>query len=66
MKSFFQFMLKMLPFTLGIILTLMALHFLVDCDHDLDLLEENAFWSFVVFAVIGIPLLIFGIKKASD
>jgi len=68
MKSFLSFFIKVLPFTFGVILILTSLAFLVDfTGQSLDFgdLEDEEFWSFVFFAIIGIPILLFGINKAS-
>lgn len=63
MKSFFQFFLKTIPFTAGIILTLIATNLLVgDCFW----YYEFEFWGFLIFAVIGIPTVVYGIKILSD
>ncbi len=69
MKSFINLFLKTLPFTVGVILVLTSLAFLATfTDQHLDFgdLEDEEFWAFVVFAVIGIPILLFGINKGSN
>jgi hypothetical protein len=59
MKSLFFFFIKTLPFALGVVLVLTSLAFLVD-------FENEDFWAFVFFAIIGIPTLLYGINKASN
>ncbi len=59
MKSLLFFFVKTLPFTLGVILVLTSLAFLVE-------IESEDFWAFVFFAIIGIPTLLYGIKKAAN
>ena len=63
MKSFIRLFLKTLPFTIGVILILTSLAFLTD---QYRYFEDERFWAFVFFAVIGIPTLLFGINKASN
>lgn len=68
MKSLLLFFIKVIPFTIGVILTLTSLAFLVEfTDQRLNFgdLGNEEFWSFVFFAIIGIPILLFGINKAS-
>ena len=62
MKEFFSLFIKTLPFTIGIILTLISLTFLIEFSD----FEDEEFWSFVFFAAIGIPTLLYGINKASN
>jgi hypothetical protein len=59
MKSLLSFFVKTLPFTLGVIFVLTSLAFLVE-------LESEDFWAFVFFAIIGIPMLLYGINKVSN
>jgi hypothetical protein len=33
---------------------------------DIGDLGDEEFWIFVIFAIVGIPTLLYGIKKASD
>jgi len=68
-KSFLTFFIKVLPFTVGVVLILTSLAFLVDfTDQNLDFgdLGDEEFWAFVFFAVFGVPMLLFGINKASN
>ena len=66
MKPYFNFFVKVLPFTAGIIFTLISLSFLVEfIGRGLDF-DDEAFFVFIVFAVIGIPTLLFGLNKASS
>ena len=69
MKSFLTFFIKLLPFTVGVVLTLTSLAYLADfTDQSLDFgdLVDEEFLAFVFFAVIGVPMLLFGINKASN
>ena len=59
MKSLFFFFIKTLPFTIGVVLVLTALAFLID-------IESEDFWLFVFFTIIGIPTLLYGIEKMSE
>ena len=62
MKLLLQYWLRCLPFTIGIVLVLLALCFLVEFyEHGLDDYEE--FWAFAIFIFSGMPLLLFGIEK---
>ena len=62
MKTFYNFFIKTLPFTIGVILILISLTFLVDFSY----FEDEEFLGFIFFAAIGIPTLLFGIDKASN
>jgi hypothetical protein len=69
MKTFFTFFVRVLPFTVGVILILTSLAFLADfTNQSLDFgdLENEEFWAFVFFSMLGIPTLLFGINKASN
>ena len=69
MKRALSFLIKTLPFALGVVLVLTSLAFLVEfTDQRLHIgdLEDEEFWAFVFFAMIGVPTLLYGIKKASD
>jgi hypothetical protein len=65
MKSLFFFFIKTLPFALGVVLVLTSLTFLVEFVDYVDF-ENEDFWLFVFFAIIGIPTLLYGINKASN
>lgn len=67
MKNSLGFFIRALPLTLGLILSLTALSFLVSFTDTAELSEiaEEDFLSFVVLAFIGIPTLLFGIDKLS-
>lgn len=65
MKPLYELFIKVFPFTIGVILILTSLAFLADFTDHLDFGDE-AFWGFVFFAVIGIPILLFGIDRASN
>lgn len=62
MKGFFRFILRALPFTVGLILCLTALTFLVEFT---DYGAEETFFTFAGIAIIGIPLLLYGIRALS-
>lgn len=75
MKNFARFFAKSLPFVAGIICTLTALAFLVSLLVELSshpkyfsksILDQEKFWAFVTFAVIGLPLILFGINRLSS
>lgn len=69
MKSFLLLFFKALPFTIGVILTLTALAFLADViqgDIGLGDLNDREFQVFALFALLGIPCLLFGVFKLSD
>lgn len=63
MKIFFRFFISSMPFTFGIIIVLISLAFLVESIRGS--FFESEFWSFVILATIGIPILLFGIDKLS-
>ena len=65
MKHFFKFVLRSLPLVIGLILTLTALAFLVGFANSpsLENFEESEFTMFVVFSILGIPTLLFGIDR---
>ena len=65
MKEFFRFFVKAFPFVAGLICTLAALAFLVNFT-SYESFSDDSFWLFVVFALIGFPLLLFGINRLSD
>ncbi len=67
MKDFFSLFLRSLPFVMGIILTLTAVSFLIEFASQASVsnLDEVEYWAFVIFAVIGIPLTLFGINRLS-
>jgi len=65
MKYFFRYILRSLPLTVGIILSIIALCFLVQFyDRGLDF-EAEEFWAFSIFFIIGFPLLVWGIDYLS-
>ena len=66
MKSFIKYFFNALPLTLGMILTLLALSFLVKFyDYGLDF-EEPEFWIFGGLFILGFPLLIWGTNRLAD
>ena len=66
MKEFFRFFVTAIPFTVGMLLSLIALCFLVEFyDRGLDF-DNGEFWVFVIFFVVGFPSMIFGINKLSE
>ena len=69
MKQFFTLFIKALPFTIGVILILISLAFLVDFTEqslDLEDLGDQEFLAFIIFSLVGIPMLLFGINIASN
>ena len=68
MKEFFRFFVTAIPFTVGMLLSLIALCFLLKFyDRGFDLQSHSyAFWCFVIFFVVGFPSMIFGINKLSE
>ena len=68
MKELVHFFLKALPFTAGLILSLTALSFLINFTDSARLsnMEEEDFITFVLLCILGIPMLLFGIKKLSN
>lgn len=68
MKELLSFFLKALPLSLGLILSLTALSFLVGFTDSARLanIGEEDFVTFLVLAIVGIPMLLFGIKKLSS
>lgn len=66
--GFMRFFFLALPMVLGIICTLTALAFLVDFASlaSLSLLEDDEYVGFIVFALIGIPLTLFGVDRLSE
>ena len=66
MKEFFRFFVTAIPFTVGMLLSLIALCFLVEFyDRGLDF-DNVEFRVFVIFFVVGFPSMIFGINKLSE
>lgn len=68
MKELMSFILKSLLFSVGLILCLTALSFLVNFTDSARLsnMEEEDFITFVFLFLVGIPTLLFGIKKLSN
>jgi len=68
MRDFAQFFLKSIPLTIGLILTLFALSFLVQFVESGAWLSEadEDVWAFIFFAVVGVPTLLFGINKLAE
>jgi ABC-type phosphate transport system permease subunit len=68
MKIFFTLVFKALPFSIGMILILTALCFLVEFADQLPYPEDEgvrAFWSFVALTLVGIPTIVCGMNKLS-
>ena len=65
MKAFLRFVLRSLPMVVGLICTLTALAFLVEFTDraSFDNLEDEEFLGFVLFALVGLPLTLFGINR---
>ncbi|BCO31169.1 hypothetical protein TspCOW1_12720 [Thiohalobacter sp. COW1] len=68
MKELLNFYVKALPITLGLIFSLTALSFLIDFTDSARLSDigEEDFLTFLILAIVGIPTLLFGIKKLSS
>ena len=64
MKNFFQFFVSALPFTAGLILCLISLTYLVQFTDDI--YEEEYLHMFVCIAALGIPTILFGMRKLSS
>jgi hypothetical protein len=67
-KSAVNFFLRSIPLVTGIILTLTAMAFLVEFANiaSFDSLAEEEFRGFVLFALGGLPLMLFGINLLSN
>lgn len=66
MRDFISFFLKTIPLSVGIILSLTALYFLVEFfDRGLDF-EDSEFWSFLALFLVGFPLLLWGVQSLSE
>jgi hypothetical protein len=67
MKDLLKYFVKAIPLSLGLILSLTALSFLVAFTDGAELSElgESNFLSFLVLALLGIPTLLFGIERLS-
>lgn len=66
MKDFIRLFLRALPFVLGLISTLTALSFLISFSESPSIsriFDEGEFFLFVAFAMIGLPLTLFGINR---
>ena len=62
MKEYFQFFVKALPLTIGVALTLTALCFMVEFySRGIDF-EDEEFWAFCFFFVVGFPTLLWGVN----
>ena len=64
-----RFFLKSFPLTIGVILTLLALSFLVQFVENgayLSDIEDEDIWAFIFFAVVGVPTLLFGVNKLAE
>lgn len=68
MKELLNFFVKALPLSLGLILSLTALSFLIGFTDGARLSDigEEDFVTFLILAIVGIPTLLFGIKKLSS
>lgn len=68
MKELLSFFVRAIPLSIGLIISLVALSFLVSFTDNAglsDIGEEN-FVTFLILAFVGIPTLLFGIKKLSS
>lgn len=68
MKNFIQFFRKSTPLTIGVILVLFSLGFLVQLVENGELFsaDSNDIWGFIFFAMIGVPTLLFGVNKLAE
>ena len=69
MKNFFQFFIRSIPLTIGLILTLFALGFLVQFVESgayLSNFGNEDIWGFIFFAAVGVPTLLFGVNKQAE
>ena len=66
MKTIFKYWLRCLPFTIGIGMVLVAMCFLVEFYDNRLKLDDEEFWTFVFFFVLGMPLTLFGIERLSQ
>lgn len=68
MKELLGFFIKSIPMALGLILSLTALSFLVNFTDNAHLssIGEEDFVTFAALAIVGIPTLLFGIRKLSS
>jgi len=63
MKDYLKFLVIAIPFTIGMIFSLLGLCFLVQFyAWGLDFDDAEPFWFFVLFFFIGFPTMVFGIK----
>jgi hypothetical protein len=66
MKPLFCFWLRVMPFTVGIASSLIALCYLVKFyDYGLDF-DREYIWLFVVFFLTGFPTLVYGMNRISE
>ena len=62
-----DYFIKIMPLTIGLILTLTSLSFLINSRlYYFDDMSDERFLLFVFFAIIGFPLMLYGIDKAND
>lgn len=65
MKDFFRFFVSAIPFTVGMLLSLIGLCFLVEFYDEGLYFGGGGFRSFVIFFLVGFPSVIFGVNKLS-
>ena len=67
-KEILRFWLRSLPLVLGIISILTAFAFLIEFTDraSFDNLEDEEFLGFVLFALVGLPLTLFGINRLAN
>lgn len=65
MKNFFRFFVSAFPFTVGLILCLISLSYLVQFT-DQSYYSNNALHMFIYTAAFGIPTILFGMRKLSS
>ena len=63
-----KFFVRTIPFVSGLILTLTSLAFLVEFagSPSLESLSEEDFVSFAILALLGVPLLLLGIRRLAE
>lgn len=69
MSSFINTILRSFPFAIGVVLVLTSLAYLAEFSgqiYGLNNFDDEEFLAFLVFALIGIPVLIYGIDVLSS
>ena len=69
MRYFMRFFIKSLPLSIGMILTLLALSFLVKFVENgayLSDIDNRDMWAFIFFAIAGLPTLLIGVNYLAE